>query len=281
MSTIHDSDYMDMSIGMAYRFLDKNTVLTEAHDHNYYEYFIVTSGNITHEVNNEKQNLKSGSMVLIRPSDYHKYSVSEGSEFKLINISFCKLHFEAVQAYFKSPVIDMMLADEMPPLIYLSSTQLSSLKKKHYLLNVGSDKNGLITQLRTLLIDIFSYFIMEYERQSLNDSKRWLKNVLNQMNTPENIEEGLPALLRYSGFSHGHLCRIMKEELGITPTKFITDLRLTYAANLLTTTDYDILSIAMRLGFSSLSYFITIFKEKYNITPSKYRAQHNNIHIWK
>ena len=281
MSRILDSDYMDMSIGMAYRFLDDKTVLTEFHDHNYYEYFIVTSGTIIHEVGDEVQHLKVGDMVFIRPHDCHKYSIADESHFKMINISFSTRHFESMQHYFENPVLEKMLKAPEPPVISLSQTQVTTLKKKHHLLNVGSDKNVHLIQLKTLLIDVFEHFITEYEQQSQNNSKKWLKSVLLQMNTPENIEEGVPALVRYSGFSHGHLCRIMKQEFGLTPSQYITNLRLEYAANLLTTTNYDILSIAVRLGFLSLSHFITIFKEKYGLTPSKYRSTHSNMFIWK
>ena len=163
-----------------------------------------------------------------------------------------------------------------PPTITLPAMQITALKKRHYQLNVITDKRALAIQLRALLADVFAYFIVEYERQSRDDSKQWLQSLLSQMNTPENIEEGLPALLRFSGFSHGHLCRIMKQELGVTPTQYITNLRLQYAANLLATTDYDILSISVQLGFSSLSHFITIFKKKFGMPPSKYRAAHNS-----
>ena len=149
------------------------------------------------------------------------------------------------------------------------------------MLNVCSDKNGIVTLLRALICDVFADFIMEYERQTQNSAEKWLQSVLIQMNTPENIEEGLPALLRYSGFSHGHLCRIMKKKYGTTPSQYITDLRLKFAANLLTSTDYDILNISLQLGFSSLSHFITIFKKKYGLSPSKYRATYNNTFSWK
>lgn len=281
MAKILDSDYMDMELSMAYRFLDDKTVLTEFHEHNYYEYFIVTAGTIIHEVNGDIQNLKTGDMVFIRPSDNHRYSLNEDSHFKMINISFSVRHFENLQRYFESPVLDKMLLSPEPPVISLSQTQVTTLKKKHYLLNVSTDKSAHIIQLKTLLVDVMEHFITEYEQQSQNDSKKWLKSVLLQMNTPENIEEGLPALIRYSGFSHGHLCRIMKQEFGVTPTQYITNLRLQYAANLLSTTNYDILSISVRLGFSSLSHFITIFKEKFGITPSKYRTTYSSMLLWK
>ena len=272
---------MDMNIGMAYRFLDTETVLTDFHDHNYYEYFIVTNGTIIHEVNGESQNLKTGDIVFIRPKDCHRYSVSDKSDFKIINISFCKKHYDSIVNYFESPILEKCNNSPNPPVISLSSTQLTYLKKKHYLLNVSDSDTSLLPQLKALLVDVFACFITGYDEYAQSDPKKWFQSVLNQMNTPENIEEGLPALIRYSGFSHGHLCRIMKQELGVTPTQYITDLRLKYAANLLSTTDYNILSIAMRLGFSSLSHFISIFKSKYGVTPSKYRSIHTNIYIWK
>ena len=100
------------------------------------------------------------------------------------------------------------------------------------------------------------------------------------MNTPENIYEGLPSLIRLSGFSHGHLCRVMKQKYDTTPIRYITNLRLEYAANLLATTNYDILTISVNVGISSLSHFITIFKQKYGVSPSKYRSLNSNILTW-
>lgn len=279
--TILDSDYMDMSIGMAYRFLDNKSVITELHDHNFCEYFIITSGSIIHEVNGLVQELKVGDMVFIRPHDTHKYLLNENSSFTMINVSFRLLYLEKVMAYFNNNVLNDMHHAEQPPLITLSSSYISALKKKHYMLNICSDRSALTAQLQALLCDVFAYFIMEYELQSQNSAKKWLQSVLIQMQTPENIEEGLPALLRYSGFSHGHLCRIMKKEYGITPSQYITDLRLKFAANLLTTTEYDILNISIQLGFSSLSHFITIFKKKYGLSPSKYRSTYSSNSSWK
>lgn len=280
-SKILDSDYMNSDLGIAYRFLDNKTALTEMHNHNYCEYFIITSGSITHEVDGVSQKLKTGDIVFIRPSDCHRHLITNQNECNIINVSFRTDYFDSVVKYLDNPIMDELYNTQKPPIITLPSSRLSALKKKHHLLNVCSDITELTALLRALICDVFADFIMEYERQSQNHSEKWLNSVLIRMNTPENIEEGLSALLRLSGFSHGHLCRIMKKELGITPSKYITDLRLQYAANLLSFTDHDILSISVQLGFSSLSHFITIFKKKYGVSPSKYRSTHSNIHTWE
>lgn len=279
---ISDSDYMDMELGFAYRFLDSKSVITELHNHNYFEYFIITSGNIMHDVNGKSTELKAGDLVFIRPSDCHKYSVDNGQNFKMINVSFRTHLFDKMVEYFgNADIFDNLLNSEFPPIIHLAPSQISDIKKKHQLLNTSRNREALSALLKKLIIDVFSYYITEYIIETDNSTEQWLQYILVQMNTPENIEEGLPALIRLSNFSHGHLCRIMKSQFGVTPTQYITDLRLQYAANLLTTSDYDILSISVRLGFSSLSHFITIFKSKYGLSPSKYRSAYSNIHIWK
>ena len=281
MLRILDSDYMDMSLGFAYRFLDNSTVLTEMHDHNYYEYFIITSGSILHTVNGRETEQKSGEMVFIRPNDFHCYQLESGQNCNIINISFRTVFFEKLIAYFGQDALSPLINAGDPPVVMLTPSKLSVLKKSHAILNVCHSKESLTVQLKTLLIDVFSYFILHFEEQAGTGTEKWLQEVLEQMNTPDNIAEGLPALLHLSGFSHGHLCRIMKQQYGMTPIQYVTDLRLQYAANLLASTDYDILTISISVGFSSLSHFITVFKKKYATSPSRYRAEHNNIYTWK
>ena len=281
MLRILDSDYMDMSLGFAYRFLDNSTVLTEMHDHNYYEYFIITSGSILHTVNGHEVEQKAGEMVFIRPRDIHRYQLGSGQNCNIINISFSTRYFELLAAYFGKDALQALIDASDPPTVLLTPSKLSVLKKTHAILNVCRSKESLTIQLKTLLIDVFSHFILHFEEQTGTGTEKWLQAVLEQMNTPDNIAEGLPALLHLSGFSHGHLCRIMKQQYGVTPIQYVTDLRLQYAANLLASTDYDILTISISVGISSLSHFITVFKKKYGVSPSRYRAEHNNIYTWK
>lgn len=43
------------------------------------------------------------------------------------------------------------------------------------------------------------------------------------------------------------------------------------AAFLLTTTNLSVLEVASRAGYENMSYFHRIFREKYGVTPKKYR----------
>jgi len=58
-----------------------------------------------------------------------------------------------------------------------------------------------------------------------------------------------------------------------TVNNYIRDVRIKKSEELLKTTDLNISQILYTLGFSSRSYFSKIFKEKYNCSPSTYKAQ--------
>jgi len=68
-----------------------------------------------------------------------------------------------------------------------------------------------------------------------------------------------------------HLSSILKSETGKSMHQYLIYYRLLVAKNLLLTTDYDIEIISWRSGFSSVSYFIKIFREHIGTTPKKYR----------
>lgn len=280
---IHDSDYMDMELGFAYRFLNENSLLTSAHTHNYYEYFLVTEGHVLHRVNGQKEKLSRGDLVLIRPSDYHSYELNGKSPFNMINVSFCVHHFFAACQYLGKNMERQFLSPLYPPTVNILPFADCTLEADHNFLNfyVG-DNNELYVRLRYLLVETLVTFVRFAKLQQGQDYDIWLRRALDQMTTPENLEEGVPALLRLTGFSHGHLCRLMKQQTGVTPNQYVTRLRMTYAANLLANSDNSILDISLKSGYSSLSHFITVFKKYHGSLPHVYRQLHaNNKANWK
>lgn len=78
-------------------------------------------------------------------------------------------------------------------------------------------------------------------------------------------------LAETAGMSEGHFCRVFKQYTLKTPVQFINGVRLTHAADQLANTNKRVLDIAMDCGFNSVSYFIEVFRESFNVTPSKYR----------
>lgn len=81
---------------------------------------------------------------------------------------------------------------------------------------------------------------------------------------PELIAEKL-------GMNTRSLYRRFKKISPLTPSDFIKDYRLAYAARLLVTTTLNVQEIIYKVGISNKSYFYREFAAKYNQTPGEYR----------
>ncbi|WP_022824931.1 substrate-binding domain-containing protein [Hymenobacter norwichensis] len=79
---------------------------------------------------------------------------------------------------------------------------------------------------------------------------------------------------RSLGISRMQLYRKVKAVLGTGVTDFIQSVRLTKARDLLLNDTLTVTDVAYEIGFSSLSYFSTSFKARYQVSPSEFRALH-------
>lgn len=73
--------------------------------------------------------------------------------------------------------------------------------------------------------------------------------------------------------SETYLSKLFKKEAGIRLQDYITEVRLAHAANLLKYSEESLSYIAEYVNFPTQSYFGKVFKEKYGLSPKKYREQ--------
>lgn len=74
--------------------------------------------------------------------------------------------------------------------------------------------------------------------------------------------------------SPSYFSAVFKAETGESATHFLARYRLERARELLESTNTRIADIGARVGFSSASYFVTVFRGAYGMSPSQYREQH-------
>ena len=72
-------------------------------------------------------------------------------------------------------------------------------------------------------------------------------------------------------YSPNHLSRIFKEETGGTILEYLTSCRMERAKKMLEDTPKRLHDIATELGYSHATYFITVFKKYYGLTPREFR----------
>jgi Response regulator containing CheY-like receiver domain and AraC-type DNA-binding domain len=69
-----------------------------------------------------------------------------------------------------------------------------------------------------------------------------------------------------------YVSALLKKELQINFTKYVTDLRIQHACELLRTSSLEISEVAERAGYQDYFYFAKLFKKVMGLTPSDYRA---------
>ncbi|GLX67222.1 response regulator [Paenibacillus glycanilyticus] len=71
-----------------------------------------------------------------------------------------------------------------------------------------------------------------------------------------------------------YLSTLFKKETGETFTGFVTKLKLQKAQVLLRNTDLKISEICQTVGFDDSTYFSSVFKKHFQVSPSEFRQQH-------
>jgi len=84
----------------------------------------------------------------------------------------------------------------------------------------------------------------------------------------------LDDLCNYVNLSRSACCRYFRKMMNMTISEYILEYRLSQAIFLLNNTDKSITEIALQTGFSTTSYFISIFKKKMLLTPYEYKVRH-------
>ncbi|MBE6999527.1 MAG: helix-turn-helix transcriptional regulator, partial [Ruminococcaceae bacterium] len=89
------------------------------------------------------------------------------------------------------------------------------------------------------------------------------------------VNLSLSALAELLNVNASYLSDLFHRETGKTITEYVTELRLNQAANLLSTTNLQIQTVAQHCGISDVNYFSKLFKKQYLVTPRQYRTEHN------
>ena len=97
-------------------------------------------------------------------------------------------------------------------------------------------------------------------------------DVLDYIDSHYTEELTLDDIADFSGFSKYHFTRLFKQYTDSTFYDYLSFRRIKSAEELLAKPELSITEIALQSGFSSISTFNRIFKQKKGCTPSEYRS---------
>lgn len=93
-----------------------NADYPELHDHDYWEFFIILSGEAEHYVGGQKQLLTSSIGCLVHPCDRHRF-VNSSKSFQHLNIGITDKYFKQLLDFVDEKLYDL-LSSINHPLIY-------------------------------------------------------------------------------------------------------------------------------------------------------------------
>lgn len=243
------------------------------HNHiGYWEFMYVTSGEYTHIINKKKRILKAKTMCVLRPEDSH----STHENIPDSTYITCRIeadYFTVFLDFLSREILNKLLSSD------IIEFQISSTRDKH----INDIKNAFLASSDFdyyLACDAFLLTFTESVINHLGKEKRspgyseGVNAFLYLLTKTENLALSLRELIAMTNYSYSHMNSIFTKEIGVSPSEYLKDKRLTYAKKLLSSTTYKHSLIAERIGFATYPRFCTFFKEKTGLTPSQYAAKY-------
>lgn len=127
--------------------------------------------------------------------------------------------------------------------------------------------NGILYQIMAQLFADIGFSEENWGKNSVADEVKFYLDT----NYAEKIV--LKDMARSFGIHPNYMTRTFHEKFGISPKKYLMDLKLKKACRLLTTTTLSIAVISSSLGFDDQLAFSRIFRKEYGNAPSEYRKK--------
>ncbi len=133
-------------------------------------------------------------------------------------------------------------------------------------------KPGYILHVTSLFYRVLEEIVKQNAREGRSPEFEKIREAVFYMNTHYTDSTlTVKRLCELAGVSDTYFRRLFYREFGMTPVKYLTELRVAYAAELLESGYYSVRQVALECGFSDPKYFGTVFCRHMGKNPSDYR----------
>lgn len=233
------------------------------HSHDYYEFEYILTGEGICMINNKEYKFKAGDVIFINPLDFHEYQAEEEISTITVHFNINNLDAELIDIVSINTCV-IETTDEMRK-CFLDLLGEKKEKKKFRFL---SYKNLLE---RTVIL-----FMRERNVNLNNELPKEIVYAVGYINQNFSKNLGLKSVSKMFGYSEAHFCRLFKKLTNQTFVEYLTNVRVTYAKNLLLGKNYTIMQICHESGFGSVRSLNRAFRNKYGCSLTEYKVQFKN-----
>lgn len=234
--------------------------------HKGFVFMFATEGTGEITVDDRIYTLKKGDVICYRTSNT-RVTVRAKSDFwtyrwieitgSSSNFYYCKIN----EKTFPLPTVNQL------------SEEISMYHYNKICSNLSDASDTAILKSNSYLCELLSEFLVHItETDSYKESySRNFSELFSYAEKNYFSDITVERMAEFFSLSKYHFIRIFKEYLGITPMKYIRNLRIAKASELLLRTDRTVEEIAEIVGYSTTAGFIENFKAVQGMTPLKYR----------
>ena len=234
------------------------------HWHDFFEIEIIIEGTGSQNLNGIEYTLNRGCVYLLSPTDYH--SIKTEPQIKLYNIMF---HESLLSEEF----LRIITEKNTNRIFYFNEKDFNEILGLCEIIEAEFKKEQKYKNefLRNLL-DCFLILLLRnipLSVKSHNKSSHIQKALLYiQLHFKENPT--LNQTAKIVNLNPNYFSKIFKASIGINYNEYLTLLKLSYAKKLLISNCLSVTEICFASGFTSLSNFMKVFKEKTGVSPKMY-----------
>lgn len=232
----------------------------------FYQVYCIMEGKAAFRVNGEQADVEQGMIVLLTPGTPHGILPVLGDAAPSLRL------LEA-----KFTVQEDTLREELSriPPVCRGTEKLCAQFYDVFLEGVRKDVH--YESVVTGLFSAWLYRLIRHAREFEADgtkgdiSPRVTTRIKRYLEAHFREEVSLDRLAEATGYSKNYLCRVFRENAGLTINNYLNEVRISRAVDLLVGTDMDLGEIAQACGYNSVYYFIKSFKKRIGIPPGSYR----------
>lgn len=237
----------------------------------YYRLAYIVKGHVDYKYNGEHYTLTEGDVLLTRPNTLYEVDVLDDKT------EFLFIYFSLSTAYLEQGFLEMINYNQSPivykcidkPIYYLFSRILEEFddRKPGYYLMCQNLFKAICVHINRFQHN-HSTFTTETSIDNvgkilLSATVFIQKNIYNKLT--------IEMIANHVNVSPNYLFKIFKSKLKVSPSSYITQIKIGLAQNLLLNSDYSIMEVASMLGFSSSQHFSQVFKKNLEVTPKDFR----------
>lgn len=218
-------------------------------------------------VNGEEYNLQKGQGFLIEPEVQTFYQADEEVPWTYLWIGFggkkAEDYLRDLGLNKKQLIFQCGCGEELKKIVY------SMLKHRKYTAANEYFLEGLLYTFFGTLKENMEIAGNAGEKDGNLYVRKAAEFIQNNYADPVRVKD----IADYVGVNRSYLYTLFQDNLQLSPKEYLTNFRLTRAAELLQLTDLSVETVAMSCGYQDALGFSKIFKAKMGITPSAYRKE--------